>query len=154
RVLDAGCGAGFAAVALAKRSYLVEAIDAAPAMVDSTSRLALKAGLDGRVKTSLGNVDSLPFADQTFSLVVVMGVLPWLASIEKPLRELHRVLQPTGHLIVTVDNRWSLCRFLDPLTNPLLSPVKELARSILHRFGRATPGIRSYLTSERKLEAL
>jgi ubiquinone/menaquinone biosynthesis C-methylase UbiE len=154
RVLDAGCGAGFAAVALAKRSYLVEAMDAAQAMVDSTSRRAMKAGFDGQVTTSLGSVDSIPFADETFSLVVVMGVLPWLPSIEKPLRELRRVLAPTGHLIVSVDNRWSLCRFLDPLTNPLLSPAKELARSVLYRFGRSSPGIRSHLTSGRKFEAL
>jgi ubiquinone/menaquinone biosynthesis C-methylase UbiE len=154
RILDAGCGAGLATVALAKKGYVVQAMDAVQAMVDLTSRRASEAGVDRRVTTTLGDVDSIPFADETFPLVVVMGVLPWLPSIEKPLRELHRVIQPAGHLIVSLDNRWSLCRFLDPLMNPLLSPAKELARSILHRLGHHKSSVGSHLTSAREFDSL
>jgi len=154
RILDAGCGAGLAAVALARRGYVVQAVDTVRAMVDLTSRRAIEAGVDPHVTTALGDIDSIPFADETFPLAVVMGVLPWLPSIEKPLRELHRVIQPGGHLIVSLDNRWSLCRFFDPLMNPLLSPTKELARSILQRLGRTESSVRSYLTSNRQLHSL
>jgi ubiquinone/menaquinone biosynthesis C-methylase UbiE len=153
-ILDAGCGAGLAAVALARRGYHVQAMDAVEAMVDLTSRRAIEAGVERRVTTTMGDVDSLPFGDKTFPLVVMMGVLPWLPSIEKPLRELHRVIQPAGHLIVSLDNRWSLCRFLDPFINPVLSPGKELVRSLLYRLGRTEATVHSRLTSNREFDLL
>jgi ubiquinone/menaquinone biosynthesis C-methylase UbiE len=154
RILDAGCGAGLAAVSLARRGYLVQAVDAVPAMVELTSRRASDAGVEQTVTTTLGSVDSLPFGDGAFPLAVMMGVLPWLPSFEPPMREMHRVIQPSGHLIVSLDNRWSLCRFFDPFINPLLSPAKEAARSFLIRLGRNDSSVNTHLTSNREFDQL
>jgi ubiquinone/menaquinone biosynthesis C-methylase UbiE len=153
RVLDVGCGAGIAATTLAERGYIVDAIDPVEAMVDLTCARAKKCGVESRLKSRLGNVYSLPFADNTFAIVVAMGVLPWLASVKEPLNELRRVLQPGGHIIVTVDNKWALEWFLEPLTNPILRPAKEFAKSILRRFGYESTGVKWYLTSCAKFDA-
>src|SRR5260370_32385202 len=123
RVLDAGSGAGLAAVALAKRGHVVEAIDAVQSMVDATQDRATKEGVEHLVRSSVEDVNSLSFPDATFSLVIAIGVLPWLSSIENPLREMYRVLHSEGYLIVTVDNLWGLSRFLVPSSNPLLGPI-------------------------------
>src|SRR5690349_20785122 len=48
-VLEVGCGAGFLTVALARRSYRVESIDASDAMVESTRARIAEAGLADRV---------------------------------------------------------------------------------------------------------
>jgi ubiquinone/menaquinone biosynthesis C-methylase UbiE len=129
--LDIGCGAGYATVALARQGYDVDAVDAVQTMVDSTRDLVAKAGVEERVRISRGDVHTLPFPEETFDLVVAMGVLPWLPSMEEPVREMCRVLRPGGYLIITVDNRWGLRQFLDPLANPLLRPVKEATKAVL-----------------------
>jgi len=60
-VLDIGCGAGNAAVAIAMKGYGVKAMDAVPAMVEMRRRRALAAGLQNRVRTGLADVSALPF---------------------------------------------------------------------------------------------
>jgi SAM-dependent methyltransferase len=154
RVLDVGCGAGLAAVDLAKSGYLVDAIDPVQAMIDSTCRRAAAEGVATRVRATLGDIDAIPFADGTFALAGAMGVLPWLPSIDQALREMHRVLQPNGYLIISVDNRWSLCRWFDPSQNPVLTPAKELAKRILVHFGYERDGVPSYSISDREFGSL
>ena len=137
--LDVGCGAGWAATALAERGLSVDAVDPVQEMVDATRARADIHKVEEMVRTKIGDAYSLPFGDNTFKLVIAMGVLPWLPSIESPLREMNRVLTNGGHLIVTLDNRWSLRWLVDPLTNPLIMPGKELLKRALQRFGYERP---------------
>lgn len=153
RMLDAGCGSGLASVALARTGYTVAAIDSVQAMVESTRGRALAAGVDSRLKIELGDVNSLRFDDGAFDLVLAIGVLPWLPSIERPLAEMSRVLKSDGYLIATIDNRWGLCRLLDPLRTPLLRPIKNLAVPVIDRFSRDAPRVRPYFRSLREFNA-
>jgi ubiquinone/menaquinone biosynthesis C-methylase UbiE len=139
RTLDVGCGAGMVATALAEKNYIVDAIDPVQVMVDLTRARATRHGVESRVLSNVGDVCSLPFADDTFAIVVALGVLPWLPSIKEPLKEMRRVLKSDGHMIVTVDNTWALRWFFDPLTNPILRPTAELTKSIFRRFGCEVP---------------
>jgi ubiquinone/menaquinone biosynthesis C-methylase UbiE len=156
RVLDVGCGAGQAAVALAKVGYKIDAIDPIQVMVDATRDRAVKANVECAVTCTLGDVNALSFPDETFGLVVALGVLPWLPSIEKPMNEMCRVLRAEGYLIVSVGNRWELPQFLDPLANPLLGPPRELAKRVLRAVLRRDqlPKPRWRLTSIREWDAL
>jgi ubiquinone/menaquinone biosynthesis C-methylase UbiE len=154
RVMEVGCGAGYATVALAKLGYFVDAIDATQVMVDSTRNRAMNFGLHNRVKSNVGDVCALPFPDATFGLVVAMGVLSWVPSMTKAMQEMCRVLQPEGSLILGLENRWGLRQFLDPSENPLLAPVKELARRVLRPSEREVPRVSSRSSSIRAYDAM
>jgi ubiquinone/menaquinone biosynthesis C-methylase UbiE len=133
RVLDVGCGAGLATVGLARRALTVDAIDPVRAMTQATRKRVAAACVETRVAVQEGDVHALPFPDDTFALVVALGVLPWLPKIEPPLREMTRVLHPGGYLIAAVDTYWQLRQFFDPLRNPLLHGPRRLAGPFLRR---------------------
>ena len=154
RVMEIGCGAGHATVALAEAGYRIDAIDAIQAMADATRARAARAGLASRVTSGLGDIHKLAFPDETFGLVLAIGVLPWLASMDKPVREIGRVLEPGGYAIVTVDNRWGLLQFVEPFTNPPLSPAKNLLKKLLRQFGRRKGAGLIRTTSMRECDAL
>ncbi len=106
-LLDAGCGAGHTAVALAPSARSVVAFDLSERMLAVTAQLAAERGLDN-VATRQGDVEALPFPDASFDLVVSRySAHHW----PKPLAALHeiaRVLKPGGRFllddIVSVDD--------------------------------------------------
>jgi ubiquinone/menaquinone biosynthesis C-methylase UbiE len=154
RVMEIGCGAGHATVALAGAGYRVDAIDAVQAMADATRARAAEAGLASRVTSGVGDIRELGFPDESFGLVLAIGVLPWLASMEKPVREICRVLEPGGYAIVSVENRWGLRQFVEPFTNPLLSPAKDLVKNVLRQCGRRKGAPLNRTTAMRDCDAL
>jgi len=152
RVLDVGCGAGLATIALARRELTVDAIDPVGAMTQATRRRAAAACVKARVAVQEGDAHALPFPDGTFALVVALGVLPWLPKIEPPLREMSRVLHPGGYLIATVDTHWQLRQFFDPLKNPLLLGPRSLVGSFLRRRLVSCRGVRPQVTRLREFK--
>lgn len=135
QVLEVGCGAGLLTLALAERGFAVTAMDAVQDMVDETREAVSRLGFEDRVRVVPGNALDLPLRDATYSLVVALGVIPWLQSPEKALREMARVMAPGGRLIVTADNRWRLNHMLDSWRFPLLSPVRRRVRRALEGWG-------------------
>lgn len=147
RVLDVGCGAGFASVEIARRELKVDALDAVGTMAQATRARALRAGLEANMTTHVGDIHALPFEDHSFVLVVALGVLPWLPQMERPLSEMTRVLRPGGHLIVSVDTQWQLRHMLDPLRNPLLSRPKRWAVDVWRAWHGLAPKLRPNVIS-------
>ncbi|MFB3922537.1 MAG: class I SAM-dependent methyltransferase [Terriglobia bacterium] len=135
RVLDVGCGAGFFAVALAQRGFAVHAVDAVPAMVEQTRRLAKTANVHQRVQAGLGDIQRLNFPDRKFDAALAIGVIPWVDDPNSALRELSRVIRPGGHIILAVDNSWSLTNILDPLCFPGLRGWRRKIRDRLESWG-------------------
>ncbi|MBY0492288.1 MAG: metalloregulator ArsR/SmtB family transcription factor [Gemmatimonadaceae bacterium] len=95
---DLGCGTGALAASLAPHVQHVHAIDASPAMLaTATARLA-----DCRnVTVAEGTLEDLPLADDTLDVAVLMLVLHHVADPVRALAEVHRVLKPTGRLLIT-----------------------------------------------------
>ncbi len=139
RVLDVGCGPGLTAVALAQRGLMVHALDPVVAMLDLTRQHAAEAGLDRALTTHLGDVHRLEFEDETFSLVIALGVITWLHSPSKAVWEMARVLRPGGLLIANCINSTALTRLIEPLDNPSLAPARRLAKRVLQRLGLRRP---------------
>ncbi|MGD0176602.1 MAG: class I SAM-dependent methyltransferase [Candidatus Bathyarchaeia archaeon] len=135
RVLEVGCGAGLTTVELARRRYTVEAVDAVEEMIDLTKRHASEANVLERVSLSIGDVYNLQFADNTFDLVLAVGLLDWLHSPLRALGELSRVAKNGGFLILTCPNYWALNRILDPVSSPLLYPLRGFAKRLLGTIG-------------------
>ena len=154
RVLDVGCGAGYASIALANRQLAIDALDPVPAMVQAARDRAIAAGVESRVATHLGDVHALPFSDDSFALVLALGVLPWLPEIDRPLCEMARVVRPGGHLIVSVDAQWQLRHVLDPLRNPLFTLPKRSAVNLWRAWRGLPPKVRSHVISIRGIRRL
>lgn len=89
RVLDAGCGDGVFARAVA--APVVVGVDAAEAMVER----ARERGVDARQ----ARIEELPFADGEFDVVVCNWVLYHLPDLDAALAELVRVLRPGGRFV-------------------------------------------------------
>jgi SAM-dependent methyltransferase len=103
RVLDAGCGAGGASVRAARRGAHVNGLDAAEALV-TIARRRLPDG-DFRV----GDLEALPYPDGTFDAILVADVLPYVADPLAALRELRRVCDWLGRVVVATWGRPEEC---------------------------------------------
>jgi ubiquinone/menaquinone biosynthesis C-methylase UbiE len=97
-VLEVGPGNGTytmsAARALGDRGHLVT-IDIEPRMIE---RVRLRADREGirNVEARVADVYALPFEDGTFNAIYMTAVIGEIPSPERALRELHRVLAPSG----------------------------------------------------------
>jgi ubiquinone/menaquinone biosynthesis C-methylase UbiE len=131
--LETGCGAGFMAVALAQRGWRVRAIDSTAAMIEQARQ---NAALSGQaLSLEIDDVYALASEDDSFDLVVALGVLPWLERPELAIQEMARVTKPGGFVLFTADNMLRLNALLDPWYNPFLRPLKGAVKLVLERFG-------------------
>lgn len=108
RTLDWGCGSGRIAKLLQDAGHDVLPFAFVPGFEPSalSNRPAFAPGL--RVCVSSDPV-RLPFVDDSFDTVLSIGVLEHVQDPIASLREIHRVLSPTGRLrIFKLPNRWSL----------------------------------------------
>jgi len=135
RVLEVGCGAGFLSVALAQRGLRVYAIDSADTMVELTRQHAVESGITGLLTVDVGDVYALAFEDDSFDLVIALGVTSWLARPELAIREMARVTLPGGHVLLTNGNQARLNHLLDPWLNPALAPLRRGIKGMLERLG-------------------
>jgi SAM-dependent methyltransferase len=143
RILEVGCAHGLTTVALAKEGFLVDGVDTVPEMVQATLQLAETSGLKRRIVAQVADIHDLPFCDDAFSLVLVVGVTEWLHSLKRPLQEVVRVLQAGGYLVITSDNKFSLANMIDPFRNPVIAPVKRIVRDLLLCLGIRNPRLRT-----------
>jgi SAM-dependent methyltransferase len=96
RTLEIGCGEGRVSRDLAAQGHRVTGIDGSPTLLE----LAREADPGGEYL--LADAAALPFADDTFGLVVAYNVLMDLDDMPGALREAARVLVPRGSLCVCV----------------------------------------------------
>lgn len=94
RLLDAGCGGGGASLLAAKRGARITGLDAAEPLIDM-ARKRLPEG-DFRV----GDLQELPFDDDAFDTVVAASSLQYTQDRVAGLRELKRVCDPGGRIVV------------------------------------------------------
>lgn len=105
-VLEAGCGPGYMALALASRGFRVSAFDTSNGMLGLT-RALFDSSHRPEPEMKLGNIEDVPFEDARFALYVSAGVIEYLEHDERALAEASRVLAPGGYLVVSITNRFS-----------------------------------------------
>ncbi len=97
RAVDAGCGPGYWALALAQETDLqVTAVDLDPDALVIVRRNIAAAGLEGRVEAVEGDVQKMPFPDGYADLVVSRGSYPFWKDKVQAFREIKRILKPGG----------------------------------------------------------
>jgi SAM-dependent methyltransferase len=89
----------------------------------------------------------LPFAARTFSLVVALGVVPWLQSAQGAVDEVARVLRPGGYVVLNASNRHRLSLLLDPWHWPAFDPLRTGAKRALAAGGVRQPAPRPAVTA-------
>jgi len=100
RVLDAACGPGLYTQELVARGAVVTAFDASPVMVDlARTRIADQAQVDRAV---LGQ--PLPYADDTFDLIVCALAIHYAADRAAAFTEFYRALRPGGALVISTQH--------------------------------------------------
>lgn len=121
RLLDLGCGEGrhLHAAAFAAELYAV-GVDLGFEEV-RRARAGLGGWPDGqaaaaRCSFAVADALSLPFADQSFDIVICSEVLEHIPQYATALNEIARVLRPGGRLAVSVPRYWPewLCWRLSP----------------------------------------
>ena len=95
--IDIGCGPGNLDVELARRSnFSIVGLDIDPDMKPLFEKRVREAGLADRVRFVVGDAQKLPFEDDSADVIVSRGTLTFIPDIAKCLREVDRVLKPTG----------------------------------------------------------
>lgn len=133
--LDIGCGAGLMSAALAQRGFRVHAIDSVEAMIEQARKHAEEYGITDLLNVDTGDVYALAFEEDSFDLVVALGVIPWLERPELAMQEMARVTKLGGYVILTADNQARLNNLLDPWLNPVFVPFKHRVKNSLVRIG-------------------
>ncbi len=105
KVLDAGCGPGRFALPIAKqkKGYYVIGIDTSSEMLKFARKTAKQERITN-IEFIKGDIQFLPFKDNTFDSVVSVHVLFHLPQYAEILKEFIRVLKPHGRIIVDVDS--------------------------------------------------
>ena len=99
-VLDAGCGTGHTALNFAPHVTQVVAYDLAESMLAQGAKLAAERNLTN-IEFRLGDVETLPFADATFDLITTRYSAHHWPNPQRALQEFHRVLRPSGRLLIS-----------------------------------------------------
>ena len=100
-LLDAGCGSGQFALALAERGARVTGIDLSPEMIRLARKHAEHLALPEAVTWEVGAVDHLPLPAASTDAIHARMVLPFVPDVPAALREFRRVLRPEGRLLAS-----------------------------------------------------
>jgi 2-polyprenyl-3-methyl-5-hydroxy-6-metoxy-1,4-benzoquinol methylase len=102
QILDAGCGAGWASLELARSGYSVHGVDLAQEMIDQAERTFVQEGLPGDAyRFTRGDVTQLDLAPESFDGIIALGVLQYQVEEALLLQRFHELLRPGGTLVVT-----------------------------------------------------
>lgn len=110
RIIDIGCGGGFMAEALAKRSADVVGVDPSEGAIQAARVHATSNNLS--IEYEIGQAEYLEFEDEIFDIVVCVDVLEHVESLEKTIRQISRILKPDGLFLFDTINRNWLAKFL------------------------------------------
>ncbi len=121
RVLDFGCGGGYAATELARFAEHVTGVDISSEAIRLASEYSRSQGLESRTTFLVMDAENLTFEPGSFDVVCVRGVLHHM-ELDIALAQIRKVLTPDGKAI-----------FLEALAN----------NPIIHAYRRRTPHLRT-----------
>ena len=150
KVLDLGCGVGPLSINFARYTHEVVAADRGLNQLQLLKLRAEESGIHNLHLVCAGDRKHLPFASETFDVVLLNGVLEWVASSlngnprdrqRSFLTEVNRILKPRGEIYIGIENRFGLNYLLGgPDEHTRLRFVTLLPRKIADLFSRLKKG--------------
>jgi len=131
-VLDAGSGTGIVTMSLQDAGYRPKRTIAFDLSFNSLRLSREQFRKDKktdakRISTTQGNVLRLPFADETFDVIITCGVLEYV-PLDDGLKELARVLKPEAKLVLMPVKPSIVSSVLEFLYNFRIHPIKDVRR--------------------------
>jgi len=127
-VLDAGSGTGIVTMSLLDSGFRPKRVVALDLSYNSL-RLSREQFEKKRRYSSIvevqGNILTLPFDEGTFDMVMTCGVLEYV-NLEEGLKELSRVLKPSGKLVLLPVKAGFVGSVLEILYNFKIHPIKDV----------------------------
>jgi demethylmenaquinone methyltransferase/2-methoxy-6-polyprenyl-1,4-benzoquinol methylase len=120
RVLDVGCGTGFATEGLLDHTENVYGIDQS---VHQMEKAWAKLGKHDRVQFARGDAERLPYKTDSFDVVWSSGSIEYWPNPVTALREFRRVVKPGGQVLVVGPN------------NPENTVLQKVADAIMLFYG-------------------
>lgn len=94
RCLEVGCGRGTISAYFSYAGYDCTLLDISPEAIETAKEIFKKNNLKAKFK--VGDVNNLPFKDNSFDVVVSIGLLEHFEDVETPIKEQVRVLDKGG----------------------------------------------------------
>lgn len=88
---------------LAKRGGIMHGIDITPSSKEITEQLFKLYNYSSEL--TIGDVENMPYEDNTFDFVYSFGVIHHTPDIQKAINEIYRVLKPGGSCYIAVYNK-------------------------------------------------
>lgn len=129
KVLDVACGSGNTSIAAARRFADVTGLDYVPSLLETAGRRAAAEGLD--VVFREGDAEALPFADNTFDVVMSTFGCMFAPDHERTAAEMLRVCRPGGRIAYTAWTPESVIGELFRVTSAYLPPPPGLLPAAL-----------------------
>jgi ubiquinone/menaquinone biosynthesis C-methylase UbiE len=104
RILEVACGRGGFVGELARAGAHVTGCDFSSAALRAASTKNCAANGQSRAVLIQGDAQKLPFADNSFDLVISCETIEHLPEVESAIRGMHRVTRPGGKLFLTTPN--------------------------------------------------
>lgn len=106
-LLEVGCANGVYTFELAKLGFQMTGLDLSPECVRVATQQAERLGLS-HVHFTVGDAEALSqFEDDSFDGVISFSVLRYVSDPFRAIREIYRVVRPSGMAVVDFPNKWS-----------------------------------------------
>src|SRR3989304_4722630 len=121
-VLEIGCGTGFQILAIKKKCKIYYGVDFSRKAIAVCKKKYGKS----RAKFFLANAEKLPFKEEFFDIIFLIDTFSHFVFPEKILKEVKRVLKPTGRLVISVQNEnsfFGILKKIFPTQAKAVSPL-------------------------------
>ena len=99
RILEVAPGPGYLAIEIARRgSYAITGLDISKTFVEIATANARRASVE--VDFRHGNASAMPFADDTFDLILCRAAFKNFSQPVEAMDEMYRVLKPQGRALI------------------------------------------------------
>jgi ubiquinone/menaquinone biosynthesis C-methylase UbiE len=105
-LLDVGCGYGGRSVHYALMGARVVGIDIKPERFKMSYFFARQHGVEKRVEFQIADAAELPFASNSFDVVISNNAIQYIANPRKSLQECRRVVKPEGLICINFGPPW------------------------------------------------